>query len=229
VLSLTNNTWYTAKLVVEYQTSFPYANVAVMWVDTDNDGLFSDESQLLGQTVTGSVGFCGVFRHNEGTNVAQLDDVKIGTDNSSPKDNDFDDGGDEIAIDDNFNSAAISLAYDNNGNLTDDGIFKFVYDAWNRLVKAKHRSASNVAVIGTYAYDGAMRRTKKVVTNQGPEATSNDGGNTNLSVYFSRPSRIAEERLASNAAIRQYLWGTRYVDEFIWMERNGDSTRHRRY
>lgn len=46
-------------LVVEYQTSFPYANAAVMWVDTDNDGLFSDESQSLGVTVND----CSYERH----------------------------------------------------------------------------------------------------------------------------------------------------------------------
>lgn len=43
------------------------------------------------------------------------------------------DAGDDVEIDDDFSSNSITLAYDNNGNLTDDGVFKYVYDGWNRL------------------------------------------------------------------------------------------------
>ncbi|MBI5864658.1 MAG: hypothetical protein HZB38_09145 [Planctomycetes bacterium] len=88
-LFLTNNTWYTAKVVVEYQTSWPYANVLSLWVDTDGDADFSDETQLLYAGVTGAVGYCGVFRYTAATTVVQFDDVRIGTDNASPKDGDF--------------------------------------------------------------------------------------------------------------------------------------------
>jgi YD repeat-containing protein len=35
-----------------------------------------------------------------------------------------------------FGSTAITPSHDDNGNLTDDGTYKYTYDAWNRLVKA---------------------------------------------------------------------------------------------
>ena len=100
-----------------------------LWVDTDNDADFSDESTLQAFWTTGAVGYVGPFRGSEGATVQQFDDFRAGTDNSSPRDDDFSDAGDEIVIDDNFNSNTTTLAYDNNGNLTDDGMFAFVYDA----------------------------------------------------------------------------------------------------
>ncbi len=41
----------------------------------------------------------------------------------------IDDAGDDLQINDAFASTSITLTYDDNGNLTADGIFKFVYDA----------------------------------------------------------------------------------------------------
>jgi RHS repeat-associated protein len=84
--------------------------------------------------------------------------------------------------------------------------------------------ASNAAVIGTYAYDGASRRQKKVVTNQGPEATPNDGGNTTVAFQYDKKWRIVEDRNGSNQTVRQYVGGIRYVDEYIWIELNGNAT-----
>ena len=50
--------------------------------------------------------------------------------------------GDDVQVDDDFSTNVITLSYDNTldgawlrqgqaGNLTDDGVLKFVYDAWN--------------------------------------------------------------------------------------------------
>ncbi len=53
-------------------------------------------------------------------------------------------------------------AYDDNGNLTDDGsTYKFEYDAENRLTKSK---TSGGSTIGTYTFDGRGRRTSKTVS-----------------------------------------------------------------
>ena len=67
--------------------------------------------------------------HIEGTSAITFDDFRVGYDNNA--DNDIDDDGDDLQIDDNFASTSITLTYDDNGKLTADGIFKFVYDAWN--------------------------------------------------------------------------------------------------
>jgi YD repeat-containing protein len=87
----------------------------------------------------------------------------------------------------------LSLSYDNNGNLTDDAVYKFVYDAWNRLVETKRRVDAETSV-ATYAYLGDNRRAKKVVQNCGVEETANDGGNTTVHFYYDRGWRIVETR-----------------------------------
>jgi hypothetical protein len=89
--------------------------------------------------------------------VHQFDDVKLGFDNNG--DGDILDAGDDVLVDDDFNSNQISLSYDDNGNLTldiavaarrrrlrsdpatalppqcqgltADGVYNYVYDGWN--------------------------------------------------------------------------------------------------
>ena len=73
--------------------------------------------------------------------------------------------------------ASIALTYDDNGDLTADGIFQFVYDAWNGLVKVT-RSIDAETTVATYAFDGLHRRTKKVVSNTGIETVFGDGVDT---------------------------------------------------
>ena len=46
--------------------------------------------------------------------------------------------------------------HDANGNLTDDGTNKYVYDAFNRLVEVIDKSSSTT--LATYAYDHKGRR-----------------------------------------------------------------------
>ena len=50
--------------------------------------------------------------------------------------------------------------YDSNGNLTQDDLYKYKYDAENRLVEVKNLSDT---LIATYAFDGNSLRTIKVV------------------------------------------------------------------
>ncbi|MEZ6084652.1 MAG: hypothetical protein R3E58_12120 [Phycisphaerae bacterium] len=55
--------------------------------------------------------------------------------------------------------------YDDNGNLTFDGNFKYTYDAWNRLVKATLDDTD--VTIHEAAFDGLGRRVVKTVSNSG--------------------------------------------------------------
>ena len=53
------------------------------------------------------------------------------------------------------------LTYDKNGNLTDDGVRKYVWDAFNRLVTVKTELGT---VVACYFYDASGRRVRAVVT-----------------------------------------------------------------
>ncbi|MCG3129272.1 MAG: hypothetical protein CHACPFDD_04193 [Phycisphaerae bacterium] len=186
-----------------------------------------------------SAGSVGFYVKSGSGGTLSYDNFKVGYDNNA--DDDIDDAGDDIQIDDDFASSAMTLTYDDNGNLTDDGIFKFVYDAWNRLVKVQRRPepTETKSLVATYAYDGTNRRTSKVVTNNGVEVYPNDGGETTVSFYYGGPQprtpkasngpiplnwNIFETRNASNQTTWQYFWGTQYVDEIIFTDKNGDAT-----
>lgn len=230
-LSLTSSQWYTGKVVVDDDPGNSALQRLRFWVDTDQDADFSDETAQIDDTsvIDGnwSAGYAGLFSGPiSSAAVQEFDDVKIGLDNSSPKDGDYADAGDSVIIDDNFDSNSTSLTFDDNGNLTDDGIFNFVYDAWNRLVAARTRYASGTTrtTIGTYAYDGAGRRTKKVVANNGVEIVANDGGNATVNFYYSNRWQILETRSGSNQTTFQYAWGRQYLDEPIFMDRQGDGS-----
>ena len=241
-LSLSAATWYTAKVVVDDDPNNAALQRLRFWVDTDDDGDFGDETVLLTSTQVDddwSGGYVGLFRGNQDTNIHPFDNFKVGYDTNA--DGDFDDVGDMIAIDDNFGdsvtNAAISLDYDANGNLTDDGIFAYAYDAWNRLRLAKlvvdDGQTIHETTIGDYEYYGDTRRSRKTVTNHGPEVGANDGGDTEVRFVYAgwRPSgdtmfrwSIVETRDGSNQTTFQHLWGTQYIDELVWIEKNGDST-----
>ncbi len=60
---------------------------------------------------------------------ATFDNVKVGYDNNA--DDDIEDEGDNLVVDEEFSSTEITPWYDANGNLTFDGTFKYKYDAWN--------------------------------------------------------------------------------------------------
>ena len=47
---------------------------------------------------------------------------------------------------------------DNNGNLTGDGTFTYVYDAFNRIVSATRKA--DTLLVAVYKYDALGRRTE---------------------------------------------------------------------
>jgi hypothetical protein len=220
-LNLTSGTWYEGKVVIDDDPGNSALQQLRFWVDSDRDGNYADETTLITTTAVDdawSGGYAGLYRTG-GSSLQQFDDVQIGYDNNG--DGDILDAGDELQVDDDFSTNVITLSYDNNGNLTDDGVLKFGYDAWNRLAQATRRVDAQT-VIGTYHYLGNTWRASKVVTNCGPEAVANDGGNTTVNFYYSQRWQILEMRNGSGQASRQFVYGTQYVDEPLLTDVNED-------
>lgn len=97
----------------------------------------------------------------------------------------------------------ISYSYDNNGNLTDDGTYKYYYDCENRLTDVND---VNDVAIASYEYDSAGRRVKKIVYGS-PDLTTKygyDGG------------QVIAEYDGSDTLLRKFIYGPG-VDEPISM------------
>ena len=111
-----------------------------------------------------------------------------------------------------------NTSYDDAGNLAYDGIYKYSYDAWNRLVKiekAYHDGAIQTgSVVGEFAYDGLSRRIQKKVTNSGDfDFTYN---------YYYNGQQLVETRNASSMVLNQKIWGLTYIDELVQVGINQD-------
>jgi RHS repeat-associated protein len=99
-----------------------------------------------------------------------------------------------------------------NGNLQDDGIRTYQWDALNRLVEVKRKSDD--ATIGEYTYDIFNRRIRKVVSNGGLSGTIPNG---TTDFIYNSDWQCVEERDGSNSVFKQYVWG-RYIDELLQMK-----------
>jgi RHS repeat-associated protein len=220
-------------------------------LDATAVGDYSDEVAQITSTAVDDVwsaGYVGLYRTG-GSALQQFDDVKVGYDNDA--DGDIADAGDDMPpltrrvlrsktarrgepglrpsrrvrgqVLDDFSSSIMSLTYDDNGNLTDDGVLRYVYDGWNRLVKAQRYADGDTTTIGEYRYLPDNRRASKVVSHAGVEAVAGDGGNATVHYYYSSRWQILEARNGSNQATRQWVWGTQYVDEPLLMDVNGEA------
>ena len=136
---------------------------------------------------------------------AKFDNIKVGYDVND--DDDLDDAGDNLILDEDFSSTSDTFAYDDAGNLVKDSQFIYTYDAWHRLVTAVSAEDTDIT-IGTYTYDGLGRRIKKVVTNAG------DLDGTEL-YFYGKGHQVIEVRDGSENMIRQVVHGTRYIDEVV--------------
>ncbi|MCB9850297.1 MAG: hypothetical protein H6817_06290 [Phycisphaerales bacterium] len=136
---------------------------------------------------------------------AKFEALKVGYDNNA--DDDIDDVGDDLVISSAFGRTSITPTHDDAGNLTFDGSYKYIYDPWNRLVKATLEDSD--VVIQEAEFDGLGRRIRKVVTNSGDL----DG----TTVYLYNGSQIIETRDGSNNVELQVYHGTRYIDEVVGM------------
>jgi RHS repeat-associated protein len=90
-----------------------------------------------------------------------------------------------------------------------------VYDAWNRMVKAKNSDGS---IIATYRYDGTRRRITKLLGSdpENPTAT--------YDYYHSGPQIVEIRRDGSEHPYKQYVWGLRYIHSPVlrWYDENAD-------
>ncbi len=251
-LTLTSGTWYEAKVVIDNDPNDANLQQLRFWVDTDGDGDYGDETTLITTTAVDDVwsaGLVGLYRAASSSGaVQQYDAVKIGYDNNG--DGDILDAGDDLQVSDDFASNVMSLTYDDNGNLTDDGVLRYVYDGWNRLRKVNRSADGDTTTLATYAYLPDNRRANKVVEKCGIEAVAGDGGDTTVHFYYGgdqSPDRegavgglggtgilpvrwnVFETRNGSNQSTRQWVWGmggtgilpVGYVDELRFMDVNG--------
>jgi RHS repeat-associated protein len=91
-------------------------------------------------------------------------------------------------------------------NLTSS--YTCIYDAWNRLVQIK----SGANTVATHAYDGGTRRITKA-------------GSSTRHYYYSEQWQIVEERLDTSVCPeRQFVWGTRYIDDLVLRDRRTSSS-----
>ncbi|MGP0068805.1 MAG: RHS repeat-associated core domain-containing protein [Isosphaeraceae bacterium] len=112
-------------------------------------------------------------------------------------------------------SQTTDLAYDNDGNQTDDGRYLYTYDAMNRLTSVTLKSDGDL--IAVYSYDALGRRIQKVVTNSGSLDGTTD--------YSYDGQQDIEEHDGAGALTQQYVYGGG-INEVLVIDRNlnGDST-----
>ncbi|MCH8991812.1 MAG: hypothetical protein IIA44_08720 [Acidobacteria bacterium] len=135
----------------------------------------------------------------------KFDNLKIGYDNNN--DDDIDDVGDDLVVDEDFASTSLTVSHDDAGNLINDGTHSNTYDAWHRLVKVQSAADSGAVTIQTAEFDVWGRRIKKVVTNSGDlDATT---------VFLYDRHKIIETRDGSSNVVAQFIHGTRYIDELV--------------
>jgi RHS repeat-associated protein len=224
--NLTAGNTYEAKVVVDEDPNNPGTQRLRFYVDDEGNG-FGDDSAVLTDTTyidqDWSVGMVGLYGGSSSGDAQEFDDVQVWIDNT---------GGqtmDDQQIDDDFDSNVLALAYDHNGNLTDDGIHKYVYDAWDRLVEVTRR-VDDEDTVAEYEYDGLDRRIEKVVSNSGEGVVpGSDDDGTGIQAgdrherYYYAGWRMLETRDDSDRTLGQWVWGTQYIDELVCYDRNMDA------
>ena len=123
-------------------------------------------------------------------------------------------------------SSWVTPAYNRAGDMTiipkpadPTNSFAATYDAWNRLVKLEE----GVNTLAEYIYDGAKRRVvEKTYSGGSLDETRHS--------YYTDPQKwqVIEERLETGGSIssnpdRQFVWGPRYIDDFVLRDRDTDS------
>jgi RHS repeat-associated protein len=106
--------------------------------------------------------------------------------------------------------------------MTSDGIYKYTYDAWNRLLTVKRPGISTPQTIATYHYDGLGRRVYKHVENSGDASAGGRDGEEYY--YYNHNWQLLEIRNAADKPRQQFVWGTQYIDEPICMDVDTDTS-----
>jgi RHS repeat-associated protein len=97
-----------------------------------------------------------------------------------------------------------------NGNIADDGLRLWTYDAFNRPVAVSRKSDGQP--IAAYRYDPLNRRVRKTVMNGGLTGDIPDG--TTDYLYGPGTWQVMEERDKDDRPTKQYIWGL-YIDECV--------------
>ncbi len=105
-----------------------------------------------------------------------------------------------------------------NGNLADDGVRTYKWDALNRLKEIRKKAGD--VLLGEYDYDALNRRIRKVVSNGGLSGMITNG--TTDFIYNSN-WQCVEERDSSNGPTKQYVWGI-YIDELLQQRNDPDGS-----
>lgn len=102
--------------------------------------------------------------------------------------------------------------HDGNGNLTDDGKRRFVYDYRNRLVAVFRKS--NNAPVARYFYQADNRRARKIVF-----SLDDPGAVEKETLYLYDGWRVCEEQSTENTTKTTYVYSPVYIDEVVQLKR----------
>ncbi|MCE0498141.1 MAG: RHS repeat-associated core domain-containing protein [Methylacidiphilales bacterium] len=103
------------------------------------------------------------------------------------------------------------FVYDKNGNLVNDGIRKYQYDAFNRLIQIKSVTGDQ-PVVAAYLYDTLNRRIQKTIFNGGLNGDLTNGKTD----YLYDGQQIVEELNDSTGAWTKSYFLGQYVDELLF-------------
>jgi RHS repeat-associated protein len=121
-------------------------------------------------------------------------------------------------------SGAPSASYDSAGNttqFTDGGVArKYVYDAWNRLVRVTNTAGTTTHV--AYAHDALGRRVCVVTGAPAANPCQTTGGIT-TDLYYSDSWQVLEENVGTTTKA-QYVWSPVYVDAMVLRDRDANGT-----
>jgi len=107
--------------------------------------------------------------------------------------------------------AGVTRRHDANGNLLEDERFAYAYDYRNRLVSVA--AVGSGGPVARYRYDSQNRRVRKQVFDPATSALIRD-------VAFVWDAwRVCEEQDASGTALVTYVYGPRFLDEVVELER----------
>jgi RHS repeat-associated protein len=117
---------------------------------------------------------------------------------------------------DHGNNTGTSYPSRGNGNIIDDGVRTYAYDAFNRVTTISRKSDS--ATVGQYTYDARGRRIQKIVSNGGITGTVSNG----TTRYLYDSDQCIEELDDTGSTTRQFVWG-QYIDELVQMKTDVDT------
>ena len=223
----TGNTTYvqtgTQSTKLWYRVQYDGTNLEVY---SSTSETFGNDAALSTNALDHVGGRIGFMVHG---NISYVDDLSVRIDGNA--NGSFADAEDVLIHEDDFELTSGDSeniddadfdAHDAAGNLVWDGVYRYAYDAWNRLVTVERayrepgQAGDNLeanVVINDMAYDGLGRRIKKAVAN------SADLDST-YHYYYDGQSMV-EVRVGSNDyLVRQYVWGNlafegQYIDELV--------------